>query len=199
MLGVEKYIMKGNLEMFAKYWSADRDEFSNRDTDALIGWKENYPYISDCHKIIDIGCGIGNTVDWLTKKGHSALGITYQDKEVTEAKRLNRLVLKCDMHDLDTNYDDTRYNPPFDAFIMWDSLEHSIAPLVALCEAKKATRNGGKGIIFIPSQDWIECRYHIIVPTIRQMKHLLILAELEINDIIDMGNEQAVYKLIVKK
>jgi ubiquinone/menaquinone biosynthesis C-methylase UbiE len=181
--------------MFNQYWTPDNDEFSDRDPNTLVGWPENYPYIADCHKVIDIGCGIGNVVEWLNKRGHDASGITYQQKEWEHAYSTKGLkqIFNCDMHSIWAEPNE------FDAFIMWDSLEHSISPLAALGEAKRVTRNGGKGIIFIPNQDWIECNYHIIVPTIRQMKHLLELAGLKLVDIVDMGNEQAVYKLEVVK
>jgi len=176
-----------------KYWDGSKDELSDRDPDGLDGWKEGYPYITDCHYILDIGCGIGNAVKWLIDKGHIANGITYQREEVRIAKELDRPVKYSDMHD-NPHLDDI-----FDAFIMWDSLEHSIAPLIALNEAKRVTKSGGKGLIFIPNQDWIECNYHIIVPTIRQMRHLIELAGLNLVEVTDMGNEQAIYKVGVSK
>jgi len=176
-----------------KYWDGSKDEFSDRDPETLIGWKENYPYIADCKIIIDIGCGIGNVVEWLSKRGHLSFGITYQNKEVIRAHELKRAVYYGDMHNLGG------MESSFDAFIMWDSLEHSIAPLIALNEVKRIIRNGGKGLIFIPNQNWVECSYHIIVPTIRQMKHLLELAGLTLVEIVDMGNEQAAYKVAVNK
>jgi ubiquinone/menaquinone biosynthesis C-methylase UbiE len=160
----------------------------------LVGWPENYPYIADCKSILDIGCGIGNVVEWLQKRGHDAFGITYQIKEFHKAFLLKREnIYHRDMHEIAFPVQH------FDAFIMWDSLEHSIAPLVALFEAKRVTRNGGKGMIFIPGQNWIDYGPHIIVPTQAQMKHLLKLAGLMLVDIVDMGNEQAVYKVAVDK
>ena len=177
-----------------KYWGPEKDEYSDRDPDGLVGWERGYPHIKDCHDVLDIGCGIGNVVEWLEKRGHYSVGLTYQEQEYVRAVNLGRQVLVRDMHNLRFIEDNS-----FDAFIMWDSLEHSIAPLIALGEAKRVTRNGGKGLIFIPNQDWIECNYHIIVPTIRQMKHLFELARLTIADIVDMGNEQAIYKLQVEK
>jgi ubiquinone/menaquinone biosynthesis C-methylase UbiE len=177
-----------------KYWNGSKDEYSDRDPETLVGWPENYSYVADCHKIIDIGCGIGNVVEWLQKKGHKSFGITYQRKEYDKAFLLNReYIYHGDMHEMPF------FEDKLDAFIMWDSLEHSIAPLVALGEAKRVTKSGGKGLIFIPGQNWIECHYHIIVPTIRQMKHLFELAGLTLVDIVDMGNEQAVYKVAVDK
>ncbi|MFA5385619.1 MAG: class I SAM-dependent methyltransferase [Eubacteriales bacterium] len=178
----------------AKHWDGFKDEYSDRDPETIVAWKDSYPYITDCPNVLDIGCGVGNVVSWLTGRGHIAKGVTYQMKEVTRARELGRDVMFSDMHDMELIESSF-----FDAFVMWDSLEHSIAPLIALSEAKRVTKGGGKGLIFIPNQNWIECHYHIIVPNIRQMKHLLKLAGLVLVDIVDMGNEQAVYKVAVAK
>jgi ubiquinone/menaquinone biosynthesis C-methylase UbiE len=175
-----------------KYSTPDREEeISNRDPDTLVGWPENYPYIADCKKVLDIGCGVGNVVRWLQQRGHEAKGVTYQIAEVGTAITNGIRGVHCaDMHELP--YSDKA----FDAVIFWDALEHSLAPLAALLEAKRVVKPGGKGLIFIPSQEWIEYGPHIIVPTIRQMKHLLVLAGLEIVEIVDTwGNDQAVYKV----
>jgi len=185
--------------MFEQFWPESKEEFSDRDPDTLVGWPENYPYIADCHKVLDIGCGIGNVVEWLNKHGHEAVGITCQQKEVDKAQILGRSVLLGDMHTLPIFK-----LPEFDAFTMWDSLEHSIAPLVALMEAKRVTRNGGKGMIFIPGQNWVDYFTHIIVPTQAQMKHLLKQAGLKLIEIVDVSwggtaPEQAVYKVVVEK
>lgn len=189
--------------MFEQFWGPEKEEFSDRDPDTLVGWPENYSFIADCHKVLDIGCGIGNVVEWLGKRGHHARGITCQQHEVTEARRRGRDVFEvqvCDMHSISGCFEDDT----FDAFTMWDSLEHSIAPLVALMEAKRVTRNGGKGMIFIPGQNWVDYFTHIIVPTKAQMKHLLKLAGLNLVEIIDIdwggtAPEQAVYKVVVEK
>jgi len=186
--------------MFEQYWGPEKEEFSDRDPDTLVGWPENYPYIADCHLIIDIGCGIGNVVDWLEKRGHSAIGITCQCKEVERGISLKRTIMKGDMHDLPFLPGENL----FDAFTMWDSLEHSIAPLVALMEAKRVTRNGGKGMIFVPGQNWVDYFTHIIVPTQAQMKHLLKLAGMKLVEIVDVSwggtaPEQAVYKVVIEK
>ncbi len=186
---------------YLKYSTPDREEVSDRDTETLVGWLENYPYIADCHKILDIGCGIGNTVKWLLERGHNAFGITYQRAEVfsvflSGSVALANSVFYGDMHDISFANKDC-----FDAFIMWDSLEHAISPLAALLEAKRVLRPRGRGLIFIPGQKWIETPYHIIVPTVRQMRHLLDLAGLDIVDVVTTGEgdtwdgEQAVYKI----
>ncbi|MFA5324504.1 MAG: class I SAM-dependent methyltransferase, partial [Smithella sp.] len=104
--------------MFEKFWGQEKEEFSDRDPDTLVGWPENYPYIADCHSVIDIGCGIGNVVEWLNKRGHNAIGITCQDKEVQKGISLKRTIMKGDMHDIPL----LPGKDLFDAFTMWDSL-----------------------------------------------------------------------------
>ncbi|MDR1689626.1 MAG: class I SAM-dependent methyltransferase [Clostridiales bacterium] len=172
-----------------KYWDAAKDEFSNRDAETLVGWKEVYPMLKGYRKILDIGCGIGNVAAHLNSLGFEASGVTYQQREVEAARELGRsTIIQADMHELP--FEDNA----FDLFFMWDSLEHAIAPLAALKEAKRVTRTGGRGCIFIPGQRWIECEYHIIVPTIRQMRHLLWLAGLELTEVVShWGDEQAIY------
>jgi ubiquinone/menaquinone biosynthesis C-methylase UbiE len=189
--------------MFEQYWPESKEEYSDRNPDSLVGWPENYPYISDCHKVLDIGCGIGNVVEWLNKRGHDAYGITCQTAERTQAiVRGRSTIFHCDMHDI--KFLNHGRDNEFDAFTMWDSLEHSIAPLIALMEARRVTRNGGKGMLFIPGQNWIDYTPHIIVPTMAQMRHLLKQAGLKLVDMINMSNggtapEQAVYKVMVEK
>lgn len=178
-----------------KYWDGSKDEFSNRDATTLVGWVELFPMLQGYNKILDIGCGVGNVVSHLNSIGFNATGVTYQQREVEYAKSLGRnTIIQADMHVLPFQ------DNSFDMFLMWDSLEHAIAPLAALHEAKRVVKPGGRGCIFIPSQNWIETPYHIIVPTIRQMRHLLGLAGLSLEAIIDYwGNEQAIYCVKVNK
>ena len=60
----------------------------------------------------------------------------------------------------------------FDGFIMWDSLEHCQSAYIALCEARRILKEGGKGIIFMPGQNWLNCHCHITCYTIPQMQQL---------------------------
>jgi len=98
----------------------------------------------------------------LLSEGHDAWGITYQEPELGHPR-----VTLGDMHAVP--YGDEA----FDAVIMWDSLEHCVAPYVALREAQRVTRPEGRGIIFMPGEDWIEADYHLYVLNPRQMKALL--------------------------
>lgn len=184
------------MDNILKYWDGSKDEFSNRPADSSLGgFNEIMAGLIGTKKVLDIGCGIGNTVAYLNNNGFDAIGITYQKEEVDYATSIGRTaIIHGDMHKLP--FEDSI----FDACIMSDSLEHSIAPLAALGEAKRVTKNGGKICLFVPGQVWTECEYHIIVPTRRQMKHLFYLADLELTTLIDYwGDEQAVYIVKVNK
>ena len=87
-----------------------------------------------------------------------------------------------DMHDLP--YEDGQ----FDGIVMWDSLEHAVSPYIALCEARRVTRKNGRGLIFIPGDQWRTEQYHIILPTQWQMSHLLWLSGWTLYRMIDLSN-----------
>jgi ubiquinone/menaquinone biosynthesis C-methylase UbiE len=179
------------LKNWSKYWGPAQDEFSDRDLSIIVGFIDNIQYLNDCRKILDIGCGTGKITQYLQATGKEVHGITYQQKEVETAKaRGVSNIYLGDMHAIPFGED------LFDAFIMWDSLEHSQAPYIALCEAKRILIPGGRGLIFMPSQDWVDCPYHQITLTVRQMKHLLGISGFSILEIVDHGNEQAVYKIV---
>ena len=150
--------------MYTKYWSSDRDEFSDRTHPDFL--EEYIPYISDhCNTIIDLGCGTGHLVKRLSDKGLVCDGITYNKNEVEES--VHKRVIYADMHKIP--YKDYC----FDGFVMWDSLEHCTSPYVALCEAKRVLKKFGRGLIFMPGQNWLDCKYHICCYTVPQMIQLL--------------------------
>ena len=150
--------------MFNRYWDATRDEFSDRTNVAFLD--EYLPYISKhCNNIVDLGCGTGRLVKRLNDEGLNCLGITYNQDEVSS--RLHEKVHHGDMQDL---YIDSGTK---DGFIMWDSLEHCQSAYVALCEAKRILKDFGRGLIFMPGQNWLDCKYHICCYTVPQMIQLL--------------------------
>ncbi|NPV93452.1 MAG: class I SAM-dependent methyltransferase [Firmicutes bacterium] len=150
---------------YKKYWDYTRDDFSERP--AILFQEEHLPYLDDCRKILDLGCGTGTLVRKLTDRGKEAVGVTYNRLEADFANERYGLELVCaDMHDLPLA------DGSFEAIIMWDSLEHCQSPYIALCEARRVTRPGGKGLIFVPGQNWLDCHCHILVPTVPQMHQL---------------------------
>lgn len=179
------------MKRWGRYWGPLNDEFSDRDLSIVVGFLENIDYLKESQVILDIGCGTGNIVQYLQRLGKEAHGITFKDSEVKVARERGiQNVFLADMHELPFS------DEVYDAFLMWDSLEHAQAPFVALCEAKRILKPNGRGLIYMPSQDWVECPYHQITLTIRQMRHLLKISGLGVLDVIDYGKEQALYKLI---
>lgn len=176
-------------------WFSDRviDENTLMTYDTCSGsnmpsLKLAYNYIQECKKIVDLGCGTGRTIEWLRKKGHDAIGITFNNNEVQFAKKNNiSHIYYGDMQNL--QYE----NDSFDAVLSFESIEHVPNIYKSVCEIHRILKPNGKAVIFIPHQDWIECPYHIIVPTIRQFKWLIHLSGLTLESIHEWGNEQATY------
>ena len=167
------------MDILTKYWNGDNDELSNRTAAAVVGWLDAYERIKHCHTIADLGCGVGNITQFCRDKGHDAYGITYQAKEINYAESLGRdYIYLGDMHELP--FDDSS----FDACISFDSLEHCSSILTAINEMKRVLKPGGMAAVFIPGEAWIEFQYHIIVPTIRQMTHLINLVDFELVELI---------------
>ncbi len=167
------------------HWSPANDELSARGYWAFPE-HHSWDWLKDCHKLVDLGCGTGNMVSELIRRGHDVTGITYQPRELGHPH-----VMLGDMH-----------CPPFedhtfDGMIIWDSLEHCLSPFIALAEARRIVKPGGRGIIFMPGEMWIETEYHLYVLNIRQMKQLLKLTGWRVEKIMECdGQPQAAFYLV---
>jgi SAM-dependent methyltransferase len=138
------------------------NEFSDRKGEILF-FLDHYKYLSG--KILDIGCGTGNMAEYYP----DYTGISTNPTEVDAGKQRGRNIILCDSHDLLYHF---KVNS-FDGFIMWDSLEHFYSPLLALHNAEMILKEGGRGLIFMPGQNWLDCKDHIHVMTKPQMLHLI--------------------------
>lgn len=142
--------------------------FSDRRGEILF-FNEHKDFLKD-RTIIDIGCGTGNMADYYK----DYVGLTNNINESTAGKKRGRKMIWGDAHELNDVIRASQYNKiKFDGFIMWDSLEHFVSPYIALCEARDLMPEGGRGLIFMPGQNWLSCRDHIHVMTVPQMEHLL--------------------------
>lgn len=138
-------------------------------------------WLDDCRTILDVGAGSGATVKELLDEHKIAMGVTVNPKEIIIAKKEFDVHLElADMHDLP--YGDNS----FDGLIMWDVLEHSVSPFIALSEAKRVLKKNGKILIFMPSEeDWTECVYHYSVMNDTQMSFMFRRLGFKVNKMED--------------
>jgi len=68
----------------------------------------------------------------------------------------------------------------FSSVYMRESLEHSIAPFIALCEVNRVLKPMGDLVVNVPDQNWLEWHCHYIVPTKEQLRALLHKTNFEI-------------------
>lgn len=117
--------------------------------------------------VLDVGCGVGNTVARLVELGFDAYGVTVNPDEIEASTVRDRLTLA----DVQLPLEHSR--KPFDAILSLDCLEHLENPLAALRNINAALQTGGPLIAYVPPVKWTECDYHVIVYTPRQMRWLL--------------------------
>ncbi len=191
-----KFLNKVHKEFCDKGPDSSDSGFSNEAfhmaNEGLAYGGTNLEYLKDCKKIIDIGCGVAHTLKILKDldRDRQCFGITFNQEEVEASHRRYGNLLRIipgDMHDLP--YPDGF----FDGAIMWEVLEHSLAPQVALWECSRVLKEGGRLMVFIPSDVYIEFDVHFILPTIRQMKEMLCKASFIIDYVRDWGGDQARY------
>ncbi len=117
--------------------------------------------------VLDVGCGVGNTLKALVELGFDAYGVTVNPDEIKASTVPDRIRLG------DVQKAIEMPGAPFDAAICFDCLEHLENPLAALRNINAVLRNGAPFICYIPPEKWTECDYHVIVYSPRQMKWLL--------------------------
>lgn len=128
----------------------------------------HFDWFDDCEEILDVGCGIGSSLNELKNRGKKVMGVTCNYAEKSIAKQEYDLdVILADMHDLPFGDDF------FDGILMWDVLEHSVAPYIALSEIRRVLKDNGKLLLYMPGEDWVECSYHYSVMYPKQMLFLL--------------------------
>ena len=176
-----------------RYRNGSTDEFSDRGPpNDILFFMDHIGFLNDCQRILDAGSGVGNVVQWLREQGRQATGLTYNTMEVRFAKTP---LDYGDIHQMP--YEDGS----FDGAICWDVLEHCVAPLIALKELHRVLVPDGKLLLFVPGQPWVECGYHVLVPTIRQTLWLLRLAgfvEVGLTDYSNSQDQMAIYHVLKK-
>lgn len=133
------------------YWDAYKFEaYGNADSQADYDeryreiFAEAHKYTSTTTEVLDIGCGIGNFLDWANQHDHHAVGAEIDQPAIEEAQRRG-----FEVHHIETMVDEVRPES-IDLFTMWDVIEHLIDPLEAVQQAVTMLRPGGLAIFETP-------------------------------------------------
>ena len=122
------------------------------------------------HKVLDVGCGDGWTMEQLQEIGKACVGLTIASEDASAAARRKLNIVFGDMHVLPFRA------KAFDLVWMRHTLEHSIAPYIVLCEANRVLNAGGYLFVAMPREDsnqWLVCDVHFSLLTRPQTQELL--------------------------
>ena len=165
-----------------KYWSWRNDQVSDDGRTEILFQDQHLSWLEDCQKVLDAGCGVGHLVRKLQALGKDATGLTYNPLEVDIARtKYGTTIVEGDLHRLPWP------DQMFDAVVCWDALEHTVAPLHVLGEFRRVLKPGGKLLVFMPGDNWVETNYHILCLTMPQMLHLVALLGYKYLELYDYG------------
>ncbi len=133
------------------YWDAYKLE-AYGNADAQADYNERYEgifaearkYTSTTTEVLDIGCGIGNFLDWANHHDHNAVGADIDQLAIEEAQRRGFKV-----YQIETMVDEVRPES-IDVLTMWDVIEHLVDPLEAVERAVTMLRPGGLAVFETP-------------------------------------------------
>ena len=178
---------------------ADRDR-EDEDITLPLG-KGNLDYLEDCEKVIDLGCGTGVVLDYYLNKRKYAgyekrkniYGITINQKEKDIAFQkygdsVCERIMTGDVHDLYMLKD-----KEFDGAIMWEILEHTLSPIIALWECNRVLKDNGKLVLMIPNKIYTDFPWHVYTSNYEQTKSLLKKAGFVIEDFKDLTGDSGRY------
>jgi ubiquinone/menaquinone biosynthesis C-methylase UbiE len=122
--------------------------------------EEVQPYLKKEHLILDIGSGFGSFVYLLREKCYRAYGIEISDFLVRYARqRIQKLntsfEISSDIYLMDTALQLPFQDSYFDVITMWNVLEHIEDYKIALHEAIRVLKPGGK--LFIKNVNYASC------------------------------------------
>ena len=116
-------------------------------------------------RLLDVGCGDGERVDWYQKRGFEAYGVEVSERAATSAQNLGLNVRQGTLTDV--HYPDTF----FDVVLMAHVLEHMHSPGANLREAYRILKPGGMLAVAVPnieshSADVFKASWRLLMPPI---------------------------------
>lgn len=114
-------------------------------------------------KLLDVGCGQGQFVDYALRQGWDAMGLEVSDSAVNLCKKLDIPVNKADLSKADVT------GGPFDAITLFEVIEHVDKPSMFLRKVVNQLKPGGLLFLTTPNFDSLDRRllgqsWHVIHP-----------------------------------
>lgn len=175
------------MQYWKKFSSIGHGPVSNRQCNP----KEYIDFITG-RKVLDVGCGTGNTLQYLKTKHSEAIGVTNNEDEIEIIKSKNLKFILSDMHSLPIG------DQEINGIVLWDVIEHSPSPWILMAEMNRILAAEGRVVAFIPGDEWIDCPYHLNVYTKKQAEFLFIRTGFSIIESTPFGGG-IVYNLIKKR
>lgn len=143
------------------------------------------------HKILEIGCGVGQYTDYLNNLGHDIIGTDYS-KNVIKICKSRYPKSKFKVLDIFKLSSEIKY----DAIIAFEVLEHFTNPDLILYKIWKALDDNGKFVFSIPHKDgkfgvWHE--HHTLWDYNKLIKSLFMFKKVSFYKINSLTNNQHIF------
>lgn len=115
----------------------------------LKGEKRAYGCVPPHVRVLDIGCGMGETLLYHVQRGCDAYGVE-ADRNAEKAKQSHGLNIKISM------FNSSLFSPHFFDYVTLDQvIEHFTDPIATLKDIRKVVKRGGKVVLTTPNgQGW---------------------------------------------
>ncbi|MCB0414536.1 MAG: class I SAM-dependent methyltransferase [Bdellovibrionales bacterium] len=151
---VQNHFKNEDLELlYTKYYPRSKYDISDyrpfEEIKGFRGWfngeKRAFAFVPRNCKVLDIGCGYGESVGYHKLRGCDSYGIEADSnvKSIADRYQLNIKIGSFTGYEFESNY--------FDYITMDQVLEHSIDPIKTFIQVNRVLKLGGQFIITIPN------------------------------------------------